>query len=536
MHGSPLPDPGLPGHVGIAIVGTGFSGLGTAIRLARAGRRDFVVLERGGRRRWHLARQHLSGRGLRRAVAAVLVLLPAQPGLEPYLLAAVGDPRVPADLCPRGRASCRTCACNTELTDASWDAAAGRWRIETSRGSLTANFLVLGTGALVEPARPDIPGLDSFAGTVFHSARWNHDHDLTGRQVAVIGTGASAIQFVPQVAAAAAKLSLFQRTPPWIVPRPDRAVRSLERALYRHVPFAHRLARAGVYGLMESRALGFVGHPKLLAPVERIALHHMRRAVADPELRAKLTPSYHIGCKRILVSNDYYPALAAPNVDVVTTGIERIEPDGIRTTDGALHPADTLILGTGFRVTDNPGFARIRGRDGGTLEQAWAADGMHAYLGTTVPGFPNLFLLLGPNTGIGHTSAVFMIECQIGLVVQALEHLRAHQLTELEVRAEVEQAFNAELTARSERSVWLYKPAVVAAPGHTTPIPPTAAPPGRRTGCASWYLDDRRRNTVLWPDLTFRFRERTRRFQPDDYLLRTRSEVTAEAPAPLTVG
>jgi cation diffusion facilitator CzcD-associated flavoprotein CzcO len=328
----------------------------------------------------------------------------------------------------------------------------------------------------------------------------------------VIGTGASAIQFVPHVARVAGHLDLFQRTPPWIVPRPDRAVHSVEKAVYRALPFAHRVARAGVYGLMESRALGFVVHPKLLAPVERVALHHMRRAVADPELREKLTPRYRIGCKRILVSNDYYPALAGPNVEVVTTGVDRVEPDGIRTADGKLHPADTLILGTGFRVTDNPGFARIRGRDGRTLEAAWAERGMHAYLGTTVPGFPNLFLLLGPNTGIGHTSAVFMIECQIGLVVAALAHLSANQIAELEVRPEVEEAYNSELAARSERSVW-------------------------KSGCASWYLDAAGRNTVLWPDLTFRFRDRTRHFRPEDYDLRTRSEVRAAAPTdPVTVG
>jgi cation diffusion facilitator CzcD-associated flavoprotein CzcO len=509
MDGS-LPEPGLPGHVNIAIVGTGFSGLGVAIRLARAGRRDFVVLERGADVGGTWRDNTYPGAACdvpSRLYSFSFRLNPdwtrtysPQPEILEYLRTCARE----AGILPHLRL-------RTELTDAAWDAAAAHWRIETSRGTLTANALVLGTGALVEPALPDIGGLGEFAGTVFHSARWNHEHDLTGRQVAVIGTGASAIQFVPHVARAAGHLSLFQRTPPWVVPRPDRAVHSVEKAVYRWAPFAHRAARAGVYGLMESRALGFVVHPKLLAPVERIALHHMRQAISDPTLRAKLTPNYRIGCKRILVSNDYYPALAAPQVDVITTGIERIEADGIRTTDGVLHPADTLILGTGFRVTDNPGFARIRGRAGRTLEQAWAERGMHAYLGTTVPGFPNLFLLLGPNTGIGHTSAVFMIECQIGLVVQALEHLRVHQLSELQVRPEVEAAYNAELAARSERSVW-------------------------KSGCASWYLDAAGRNTVLWPDLTFRFRSRTRHFRPDDYVLRTRTEVSVETPAPLAVG
>jgi cation diffusion facilitator CzcD-associated flavoprotein CzcO len=498
-----LADAGLPAHSNIAIVGTGFSGLGTAIRLARAGRRDFVVLERG---------DDVGGTWRDNTYPGAACDVPSrlysfsfrlnpdwsrsyspQPEILDYLRECARE----AGIWPHLRL-------RTELLDATWDESAGRWCIETSRGKLTANFLVLGTGALVEPARPDIAGLDSFTGKVFHSARWDHDHELTGRRVGVIGTGASAIQFVPHVVRQAAAVSVFQRTAPWIVPRPDRPVHAIEKAVYRYVPAVHRIARAGVYTLLESRALGFVAHPKLLAPVERIARVHLHRAVADPQLREKLTPDYNIGCKRILVSNDYYPAVAAEHVDLVTTGIERIEAAGVRTTDGVLHEVDTLILGTGFRVTDNPGFARIRGRGGRTLEEAWASEGMRAHLGTTVPGFPNLFLLLGPNTGIGHTSAVYMIESQIGLVVAALDHLRRHQLTELEVRPEVEDAYNTTLVARSRRSVW-------------------------KSGCRSWYLDEAGRNTVLWPDLTFRFRAATRRFRPEDYLLGRRAEVPAAA-------
>jgi cation diffusion facilitator CzcD-associated flavoprotein CzcO len=383
---------------------------------------------------------------------------------------------------------------DAELLDAAWDADERLWRITTARGVLTADFLVMGTGALVEPALPDIPGLEDFTGTVFHSARWNHEHDLTGRRVAVIGTGASAIQFVPQVQRRAEHVTLFQRTAPWVLPRTDRGITGVEQWIYRNVPGVHRLARAGVYTVLESRALGFVTNPRLLAPMERIGRWHLGRAVSDPELREKLTPRYSIGWKRVLISNDYYPALAEPNVEVVTEGIERIEADGLRTHDGTLHPVDTLILGTGFHVTDNPGFSRIRGRDGVTLEKAWADSGMRAHLGTTVPGFPNLFLLLGPNTGIGHTSAVYMIESQITLVLQALEHARRNNVVECEVRPEVEAAYNADLAERSGRTVW-------------------------KSGCESWYLDDEGRNTVLWPGLTFTFRHLTRRFRPGDYRL-----------------
>ena len=487
----------LPAHARVAIVGTGFSGLGTAIRLARAGRRDFVVLERA---------EDVGGTWRDNTYPGAACDVPsrlysfsfrlnpdwtrtysAQPEILDYLRTCARE----AGVLPHIRFA-------AEVLDAGWDADEQLWRIRTARGELSANFLVLGTGALVEPARPDIPGLDSFAGTVFHSARWNHDHDLTNRQVAVIGTGASAIQFVPQVAKVAGGVTLFQRTAPWVMPRTDRAVRGVEQWVYRTVPGAHRLARAGVYGLLESRALGFVTQPRLLAPLERIALWHLHRAVTDPELRAKLTPRYSIGCKRILISNDYYPALAQPHVSVVTEGIAAVEAEGVRTTDGVLHRCDTLILGTGFRVTDNPGFSRIRGRDGTSLEKAWADTGMHAHLGTTVPGFPNLFLLLGPNTGIGHTSAVYMIESQIEFVLQALEHSVRHDVVEVEVRPEAEAAYNAEVAARSARTVW-------------------------QTGCASWYLDAEGRNTVLWPDLTFRFRRLTRRFRPGDYVLTPRA-------------
>jgi len=492
-------DLALPQHARVVIVGTGFSGLGTAIRLARAGQRDFVVLERAG---------DVGGTWRDNTYPGAACDVPSR--LYSFSFRLNPDLTRSYSTQPEILAYLRTCAreagvlphirFDAELLDAAWDVDERIWRITTARGALTANFLVLGTGALVEPARPDIPGLDDFTGTVFHSARWNHDHDLTGRRVGVIGTGASAIQFVPRVQQAAAAVTLFQRTAPWVLPRTDRGISRAEQWAYRTVPGLHRLARAGVYTVLESRALGFVASPRLLAPLERIGRWHLGRAVADPELREKLMPRYSIGCKRILISNDYYPALAQPNVQVVTEGIERIEADGIVTRDGVRHPVDTLILGTGFHVTDNPGFSRIRGRDGVTLEKAWADGGMRAHLGASVPGFPNMFLLLGPNTGIGHTSAVYMIESQIAFVLQALEHAQRHHIVELDVRPEVEAAYNADLAERSARTVWT-------------------------SGCQSWYLDAEGRNTVLWPDLTFRFRRRTRRFRPAEYMTINRDAV-----------
>lgn len=496
----------LPRQVTIAIVGTGFSGLGTAIRLRQAGRTDFCVLERaddvGGTWRDNTypgaacdVPSRLYSFSFRLNPDWTRTYSP-QPEIQSYLRS-----------CARDFGVLPYIHFGAELQAAAWDDTARHWKLETARGPLVAECLVLGTGALVEPALPAIPGLESFTGTLFHSARWNHGHDLTGRRVGVIGTGASAIQFVPQVRKAAGHVTVFQRTPAWIIPRPDRAVTGTERWVYRNVPGVHRAARAGVYAVMESRALGFVVNRKLMAPIEKMARVHLERKVPDPGLRAKLTPRYNIGCKRILVSNDFYPAMSSPNVSLVTSSIAEIGPTYVRTADGARHEIDTLILGTGFRVTDNPGFSRIRGRGGQTLAEAWAPGGMRAYLGTTVRDFPNLFLLLGPNTGIGHTSAVFMIECQIGLVTGALEHMRRNGVSVLEVRPEVEAAYNRELREKSMRTVWT-------------------------SGCHSWYLDSAGRNTVLWPDLTYKFAARTRRFRPADYELTSRTST----PVPVAAG
>ena len=489
-----MPEQSLPRHARVAIVGTGFSGLGTAIRLARAGRRDFVVLERAG---------DVGGTWRDNTYPGAACDVPSR--LYSFSFRLNPDWTRAYSTQPEILEYLRTCAreagvlphirFQAELLDAAWDGDDKLWRITTARGVLTANFLVMGTGALVEPALPNIPGLEDFAGAVFHSARWNHDHDLTDRQVGVIGTGASAIQFVPQVQRKAGAVTLFQRTPPWV----DAAHRPRD-------PRSRALGlpqRAGRAPARPRRGLHAAGEPgRRLRSQPPSCSHRSSGSVVstcagrspDPALREKLTPRYSIGCKRILISNDYYPALAQPNVAVVTDGIERVEADGIRTADGKLHRFDTLILGTGFRVTDNPGFSRIRGRDGVSLEKAWADSGMRAHLGTSVPGFPNMFLLLGPNTGIGHTSAVYMIESQIAFVTGALEHTERHGIVELEVRPEVEATYNARLAERSSRTVW-------------------------NSGCASWYLDAEGRNTVLWPDLTFRFRRLTRRFRPSDYVL-----------------
>jgi cation diffusion facilitator CzcD-associated flavoprotein CzcO len=390
------------------------------------------------------------------------------------------------------------------VSAAQWEG--GEWLLETTDGPLRARVLVAAPGPLTEPKIPPIPGLEEFQGTKFHSARWNHDHDLTGERVAAIGTGASAIQFVPAIQPKVAQLHVFQRTPPWVVPHTNRPITALEKRLFRAVPAAQRLLRGGIYAAREALVLGFVKDPRLMRVVERLARKHIERQIDDPELREKVTPGYTIGCKRILPSNRWYPALAKSNVELVTSPIREVRAHSIVTEDGTEREVDTIVFGTGFHVTDMPVGKLVRGRDGRTLEEAWRGS-PRAHLGTAVAGFPNLFVLLGPNTGLGHNSMVYMAESQIAHVMDALERMRERGADLVEARPEAQARYNADIDARMRDTVW-------------------------STGCSSWYLDETGRNSTLWPDWTWRFRRRVARLDPAEYQLghssaRTESTLSA---------
>ena len=498
--------PRLPEHVRVAIVGAGFSGLGMAIRLLGEGERDFVVLERdadvGGTWLQNTypgcqcdVPSHLYSFSFAQNPAWTRTF-PLQRELWDYLRRCADEFGVRPHLRP-----------GCEVTAASWDPDALRWRIETSHGSLTADVLVAGTGGLSEPAIPELPGLDRFEGTTFHSARWNHDHELAGRRVAVIGTGASAVQFVPRIQPRVERVHVFQRTPPWIMPHTDRPISALERGAFRRLPFLQRLIRRAIYWGRETFVLGFVVNRRLMRVPERIARWHLRRQVPDAELREKLTPDYEIGCKRILLSNDYLPALVRPNVELVTDGIAEVRPRSILTADGAEREVDTIIFGTGFHVTDPPIADRVRGRDGRTLAETWAEDwegSAQAYHGTTVAGFPNLFLLTGPNTGLGHTSMVVMIEAQLAYVLGALRAMRERAIAAVCVRPEAQAAENEALQRRLGDTVWV------------------------AGGCRSWYQDATGRVTTVWPDFTYRFRRRLSVFELGDYEVETAPERAPE--------
>jgi len=474
----------------VAIVGAGFGGIGIAIRLRQAGFDDLVVFERaddvGGTWRDN------SYPGCACDVPSHLYSFSFAPNpgwtrsfsgqaeIWEYLRRCVDAYGLKSNL----RLGC-------EVLGATWDQTTGRWCLDTSDGPDSADVLVAAAGPLSEPWMPPLPGLETFAGETFHSARWNHDLDLAGRRVAVVGTGASAAQFVPRIAPSVARLHLFQRTPAWVLPRRDRAITALERRFFAALPPAQRVVRAGIYWGREAFALGFL-RPPVMRFAQRVAARHLRRSIADPRLRAALTPDYTMGCKRVLLSDDFYPALVRDNVEVVTDAIAEVRPEGVVTVDGRVRDVDTIIFGTGFRVTDAPVAHRIRGRDGRSLTEAWQGS-MRAYLGTTVHGFPNLFLLLGPNTGLGHNSVVFMAEAQIRYVVAALDHLRRTGAAAVEPTLRAQAAYVADVDRRMAGTVWL------------------------RGGCRSWYLDATGRNSTLWPGYSWTYRLRSRRFDPDAY-------------------
>lgn len=474
----------------VLIIGTGFSGLGMAIRLKEAGNRSFLILEKaleiGGTWRENTypgcacdVPSHLYSFSWERNPLWSR-MYSTQPEILAYLKRCVEK----YGLAPHIRFG-------AEMQEAVFDEANDLWAVRTADGkSFTTRILVSAIGALSRPAYPKLAGLRRFKGETFHSAEWNHACDLAGKRVAVIGTGASAIQFVPQIAPKIAQLNLFQRTPAWVLPKPDRPIGAIEQTLYRHVPAAMGLLRNFLYWRQELLGLGFI-HPKLMAKAKKMALAHLAHQIPDPVLREKLTPRYTIGCKRVLLSNDYFPALARPNVQVVTEGIAEVRERSIVDQEGVEYPVDAIIYGTGFRVTDPLTRVRFVGRGGVDLNGAWRA-GAEAYLGIMSAGFPNLFMLLGPNTGLGHNSVVFMAEQQIAYVMRCLQLLRERNKTSIDVRVEVQRQFNQELQRRLQTTVWA-------------------------TGCKSWYQDKRGKNVVLWPGFTFQYWSRMRKVNQAHY-------------------
>ncbi|MGW4245939.1 flavin-containing monooxygenase [Nocardia sp. NPDC004722] len=474
----------------VIIIGAGFGGLGMAIELRRNGFREFTILEKAA---------DLGGVWRENSYPGAACDVPS----PLYSFAHEPKPRwrqrysTREDIWDymRGVAArhelSESIVFGAEVTEADYDETARRWTVRTADGvERTADVLVSAVGQLSRPAMPPIPGIERFAGESFHSARWDHEVKLDGRRVACIGTGASAIQYIPEIQPRAAELTVFQRTAAWVLPKFDTDYKPVHQRVLVAIPGMPVAERFSWWAIAEFVALGLVEFPGIVRAVARIAENHLEEQVTDPVLRAKLTPDYPIGCKRGLFSNDYYPALCEPNVSLETTPISEIVPEGVRTADGVLHEADVLIYGTGFKGTEFLWPMKIRGRGGRALGDAWDG-GAHAYLGLTVPEFPNMFMVYGPNTNLGVGSIIYMIESQARYIRHAVQLLAEHPGSALEVRPEVEQSFNDALQQRLSRTPWNF--------------------------CTSWYRTASGRITNNWPGTTRSYRRRTRKVHLPDY-------------------
>ena len=477
--------------VTVLIIGAGISGIGAAIRLREMGITDFVVLEKasspGGTWRDN------TYPGCACDVPSSLYSYSFAPNprwsrvfaRQPEILDYVHDVVDRFDVRPHIRFG-------EPALDGHWHEASGRWRVKTERGIYHARFVISCAGYLHEPQLPAIPGLEDFDGPLFHSSRWDHDLDLAGKCVGVIGTGASAIQFVPEIRKTAHQVVIYQRTPQWILPKTDSRLGDWAQQLMES-PALSSLTRKALHSGLEAFGVGF-RHPKLLEQIQKVALAHLHATIRDPELRQKLTPDYVLGCKRVLLSNDYYPAVRQQNVELLATGVERCAGKTLVGSDGSRRKADAIIMATGFHVSDPPNLDRVYGAEGRSLAEVW--DGSpQAYRGTTVSGFPNLFLVLGPNLAIGNNSAFLVIEAQLKYIAATLAHLRDNRLTRFEVSAQAQKSYNLKVQNDLQRTVW------------------------NTGGCSSYYLDSNGLNSIGFPWSTQTMQRLLKKFDAGNYHL-----------------
>ena len=485
----------LTAHTRIAIIGTGFAGLGAAIRLLERGEQDLLLLEKaddvGGCWRDN------TYPGLQCDVQSVVYSFSFEPNPD-WTRAFPWGKEIYSYL--------RGCAdkydlrsrihFNTEVLKARWDDSREHWEIETSRGLYTAHFLLSAHGALSSPKSLKFKGIEKFSGHVFHSAKWRHDVPLRDKRVAVIGTGASAIQIVPSIQPEVDELQLYQRSPAWVLPRPDGPISGLRRLAYRRLPWTQKLTRLIRFILLESRIIGILTRPEIMILAERLALRHMHEHIKESWMREALRPQESMGQKRVLLSNDYYPALAKPNTHLITSPIREITEHHIITEDGAEREVDVIVMCTGFNVADHPITQNIYGRDGRSLADHWS-DVTRAYLGMAVPDFPNMFLLMsGPHVGLGHNSIVYMIESQVQFVCDALAAQREHSDAVLEVKDDAVDTYTQEMQRKLKGTIW--------------------------NSGTSFYYDDRGRNIAIWPGFAFTYRRRSRKFEVNKFTLQPR--------------
>jgi len=472
----------------VAIVGGGFGGVGAAAMLKREGYEDVTVFEKGERVGgvW----QANTYPGAACDVPSHLYEFSFAPNSWSRRFSPGPEIRAYIEGVARRFGVLDRVRTGIEVKSARWSEESGRWQLETSAGPHEADVLLTACGQLSVPKVPAIPGLESFDGPVFHTAEWRHDVELAGKRVAVVGTGCSAIQVVPAIQPEVAQLDVYQRSPGWTTPKNDREYSRLERALFKHLPLLRRLDRLSVYLFHDIAALALTRHRWLLSLFRAIAKRQIESAISDPELRRKVTPTDEIGCKRIMLTDEWYPTLTEPNVDLIDSGVEAVTQSGIRDRAGVERPADAIVLATGFASHDFVAPMEIAA-GGRTLSEEWATV-PRAYLGLTVPGFPNMFLLYGPNTNGGSGSVVNTLECGIGHVLAALREMERERARRIEVRAEAAEAFDRELRAALAGTVW-------------------------QTGCSNWYVDENGNDSSNWPWTWTAYRRRTRELASDAY-------------------
>jgi cation diffusion facilitator CzcD-associated flavoprotein CzcO len=474
----------------IAVVGAGFGGVAAAVMLRQAGHHDVTVFEKGER---------VGGVWNHNTYPGAACDVPS----HLYEFSFAPNPRWSRRYAPQAEIQLyvenvarrfgvydrvRT---NTEVTRTTWDDARRKWTLETSAGAFEADVVVTACGQLSVPSVPPIEGLDQFEGPRFHTAEWDHDVDLDGKRVAVVGTGCSAIQVVPAIRSRVAQVDVYQRSPGWTFPKMDFEYKERTKRLFARVPALQRLDRAAIFAFMELGAAAMTNRPWLLVPFRAIARRQITSAIDDPELRRKVTPTDEVGCKRMMLTDEWYPTLTEPNVELVTDRIASVTPTGIRTQDGAERPADVLVLATGFKTHGFVAPMEIVGAEGRPLAEEWA-DVARAYLGVSVPGFPNLFLIYGPNTNGGTGSVIFTIESAVGHVIAALEAMEQARADRIEIRRPAAEAFDRELKAALHETVW-------------------------HSGCTSWYVDENGNDPNQWPWLWSAYRRRTAALEPGAY-------------------
>lgn len=479
----------------VIIIGSGFAGICAAIKLKKQGINNFIILERETELGGTWWRNNYPGAAV--DVVSTLYSLSFEPynwsrlyAKQPEILNYTKNIIKKYDL----NAHAKTKA---NVTLARYDENSSQWRVTIESGQeYSAPILINAIGHLSQPVIPDIPGINNFKGKYFHTAKWDHSYDYKEKRIGIIGTGASSIQVVPAIADSVNELHVFQRTPHWIVPRHDRTLNTFEKTIQK-IPLFNRLKRALIYWKNETRILAFQYFPKLMQLIaEKEAVHHLHNQVPEKTLQEELTPDYTIGCKRILISDEYYPALQKDNVFLETSGIQEIKEDGIRLKNGKEITLDCLVFATGFHAfTSNKCLPfDIIGTDGISLKQEWQ-NKAHAFVGVTVPGFPNLFNINGPNTGIGHTSAIFMTEAQVEYIISSIQYIKNHNISSVTIKPEVEQQYNDYLQRAFKNSVWV------------------------KGGCNSWYQTTEGENTTIFPSFTFLFKLRARKFNPKEHLL-----------------